>query len=219
MNLHMNIILIMLTCISFQAFALSTLVVPYDVEILVVNMEKPKFKKGSDTQVELPDGTNQIVFKYLPQFSTKDVVKVVYSDVIIAKFDANNDTLSLKMPNFKSFREAQKKISSLSWEIVNQYGNNIDIYEDKLINNGVQIGRNYVEEARNYNITGGLAAVTVSYVTVNQFQHPVSKLNSHRAIGTTSSSDTQSVDLLKAIYMSLSPSDREEFQKWLLEQE
>ncbi|MFH6907889.1 DUF2057 family protein [Vibrio fluvialis] len=181
-------------------------------------MAKPEFKKGSDTQIELPDGTNQIVFKYQPQFEIKDNIKVAYSDVIIAKFESNNDTLNFQLPKFKSFREAQKEISPLTWTLVKQDGADVDLYEDVLVSNGVQIGRNYVEESKDYNIAGGAAAVVVSYVTVNQFQQPVNQQNVKAIVHSTNPNDSQMVDLLKTMYMKASPSERTAFEKWVDEQ-
>lgn len=218
MNFIVKSLLAALVSLSTQAFASSTLVVPEDVQMLAVNMAKPVFKKGSDTQIELPDGTNQIVFKYQPQFEIKDNIKVAYSDVIIAKFESNNDTLNFQLPKFKSFREAQKEISPLTWTLVKQDGADVDLYEDVLVSNGVQIGRNYVEESKDYNIAGGAAAVVVSYVTVNQFQQPVNQQNVKAIVHSTNPNDSQMVDLLKTIYMKASPSERAAFEKWVDEQ-
>ncbi|EKO3406478.1 DUF2057 family protein [Vibrio fluvialis] len=218
MNFIVKSLLAALVSLSTQAFASSTLVVPEDVQMLAVNMAKPEFKKGSDTQIELPDGTNQIVFKYQPQFEIKDNIKVAYSDVIIAKFESNNDTLNFQLPKFKSFREAQKEISPLTWTLVKQDGADVDLYEDVLVSNGVQIGRNYVEESKDYNIAGGAAAVVVSYVTVNQFQQPVNQQNVKAIVHSTNPNDSQMVDLLKTMYMKASPSERTAFEKWVDEQ-
>lgn len=218
MNFIVKSLLAALVSLSTQAFASSTLVVPEDVQMLAVNMAKPEFKKGSDTQIELPDGTNQIVFKYQPQFEIKDNIKVAYSDVIIAKFESNNDTLNFQLPKFKSFREAQKEISPLTWTLVKQDGADVDLYEDVLVSNGVQIGRNYVEESKDYNIAGGAAAVVVSYVTVNQFQQPVNQQNVKAIVHSTNPNDSQMVDLLKTMYMKASPSERAAFEKWVDEQ-
>ncbi|EKO3494754.1 DUF2057 family protein [Vibrio fluvialis] len=218
MNFIVKSLLAALVSLSTQAFASSTLVVPEDVQMLAVNMAKPEFKKGSDTQIELPDGTNQIVFKYQPQFEIKDNIKVAYSDVIIAKFESNNDTLNFQLPKFKSFREAQKEISPLTWTLVKQDGADVDLYEDVLVSNGVQLGRNYVEESKDYNIAGGAAAVVVSYVTVNQFQQPVNQQNVKAILHSTNPNDSQMVDLLKTMYMKASPSERTAFEKWVDEQ-
>ncbi|WP_430472241.1 DUF2057 family protein [Vibrio misgurnus] len=181
-------------------------------------MAKPDFQKGSETEIELPDGINQIVFKYQPQFEIKDSIKVAYGDVIIAKFESNSDTLSFELPKFKSYREAQQKISPLSWKLVKQDGSSSTLVEDKLISNGVQIGRNYIEESKAYNIAGGPAAIAVSYVTVEPVSPSINQQNPNSMSDLSKQNDSQLVDLLKTMYLKASLSERMTFNKWLEEQ-
>ncbi|TOI70450.1 hypothetical protein CGI54_26030, partial [Vibrio parahaemolyticus] len=65
---------------SSNLYAATTLVVPEDVKLLAVNMEKPKLEGGifsDEKTIEIPDGTNQIVFKYQPEFEIGDDIKSV----------------------------------------------------------------------------------------------------------------------------------------------
>nr|WP_277205985.1 DUF2057 family protein [Vibrio sp. VCS] len=218
MNYIVKGTLIVMAFLPLSATASSRLIVHKDVQLLAVNMAKPDFQKGSETEIELPDGINQIVFKYQPQFEIKDSIKVAYGDVIIAKFESNSDTLSFELPKFKSYREAQQKISPLSWKLVKQDGSSSTLVEDKLISNGVQIGRNYIEESKAYNIAGGPAAIAVSYVTVEPVSPSINQQNPNSMSDLSKQNDSQLVDLLKTMYLKASLSERMTFNKWLEEQ-
>ncbi len=179
MQLSLKVAMALSIFASTNLYAATTLVVPEDVKLLAVNMEKPDLEGGlfsSEKTIELPDGTNQIVFKYQPTFEINENLKTVYSDVIVAKFDAENEKLTFELPEFKTLRQAQNNISPLDWQLLDTKGQPIALVEDVLESDGVQIGRNYPQETRNYNIAGGIASVAVSYVTVNQHQQSVSDI-------------------------------------------
>lgn len=173
-------------------------------------------------QSNYPDGTNQIVFKYQPTFEINENLKTVYSDVIVAKFDAENEKLTFELPEFKTLRQAQNNISPLDWQLLDTKGQPIALVEDVLESDGVQIGRNYPQESRNYNIAGGIASVAVSYVTVNQHQQSVSdiepRVETSDTRSTAASNDSPMVDVLKTMYQKASPAEKEAFKNWLAEQ-
>ncbi|MDF4946950.1 DUF2057 family protein, partial [Vibrio parahaemolyticus] len=96
------------------------------------------------------------------------------------------------------------------------------LVEDVLESDGVQIGRNYPQESRHYNIAGGIASVAVSYVTVNQHQQSVSdiepRVETSDTRSTAASNDSPMVDVLKTMYQKASPAEKEAFKNWLAEQ-
>ncbi|TON13982.1 hypothetical protein CGH62_28255, partial [Vibrio parahaemolyticus] len=61
-----------------------------------------------------------------------DDIKSVYSDVIIAKFDVNNEKLKFQLPQFNTYRQAQTSISPLEWQLLDSKGQTIDLVEDTL---------------------------------------------------------------------------------------
>jgi uncharacterized protein YccT (UPF0319 family) len=186
-------------------------------------MNMPKTEGGlfsSFRTIELENGINQIVFQYKPSYDVKDEVRKVYSDVIIASFSAENETLTLSVPKFRSYKLAKESISPLQWELLNSHEQVVSVAEDVLQSDGVQLGRDYSEEAKNYNIAGGIASVAVTYVTANQHQQPVvsPKLMNKQQAVTQNSSDSTVLDIMKATYQKASPKDQEAFKKWLLAQ-
>ncbi|WP_045412835.1 DUF2057 family protein [Vibrio owensii] len=225
MQLSLKVAIILSVLASTNLYAATTLVVPEDVKLLAVNMEKPKLEGGlfsDEKTIEIPDGTNQIVFKYQPEFEIGDDIKGVYGDAIIAKFDVKNEELKFELPEFKTYRQAQTNISPLEWQLLDSKGQPIDLVEDVLESDGVQIGRNYAQEARNYNIAGGVAGVAVTVVTVNQHSQAVTGVEP-KVVATTdaqssTAQDSQMVDLLKTMYQKATPQEKETFKKWVAQQ-
>ncbi|YCO02738.1 DUF2057 family protein [Vibrio sp. VNB-15] len=225
MQLSLKVAMALSVLASTNLYAATTLVVPEDVKLLALNMEKPKLEGGlfsDEKTIEIPDGTNQIVFKYQPEFEIGDNIKGVYGDVIIAKFDVENEELKFELPEFKTYRQAETNISPLEWQLLDSKGRPIDLVEDVLESDGVQIGRNYSQEARNYNIAGGIAGVAVTYVTVNQHNQAVTEVEPKATVSTdaksANSQDSQMVDLLKTMYQKATPQEKETFKKWIVQQ-
>ncbi len=220
MQLSLKVAMTLSIVVSSQLFAATTLVVPEDVKLLAVNMEKPRLEAGrfsAEKTIIIPDGTNQIVFKYQPEFEIGDDIKSAYSDVIIAKFDVANETLKFELPEFNTYRQAQTGISPLEWQLLDSKGLPVSLVEDVLHSDGVQIGRNYPQEARNYNIAGGVAGVAVSYITVNQ-QQAVTGVEPTVEASITDTKDSQMVDLLKTMYQKATPEEQAAFKNWVAQQ-
>jgi len=134
------------------------------VEVLAVNEAKPDLDGGffsSSKTITVPDGVNQIVFKYQLAFSQGNDREFVDSDTIIATFDATNTALTFDMPKFRNTNEAKKGLQNLDWKLVDENQNAISVKQDKLIKDGMQIGRKYPQEAKEYNQKGGIAALTL----------------------------------------------------------
>ncbi|CAK2119050.1 conserved exported hypothetical protein [Vibrio crassostreae] len=151
-----------------HAFADVTIEVPSSadalVEVLAVNEAKPALEGGffsSSKTITVPDGVNQIVFKYQLAFSQGNDREFVDSDTIIATFDATDTALTFDMPKFRNTNEAKKGLQNLDWKLVDENQNAISVKQDKLIKDGMQIGRKYPQEAKEYNQKGGIAALTV----------------------------------------------------------
>ncbi|MEZ9184967.1 DUF2057 family protein [Vibrio splendidus] len=134
------------------------------VEVLAVNEAKPDLDGGffsSSKTITVPDGVNQIVFKYQLAFSQGNDREFVDSDTIIATFDAADTALTFDMPKFRNTNEAKKGLQNLDWKLVDENQNAISVKQDQLVKDGMQIGRKYPQEAREYNQKGGIAALTV----------------------------------------------------------
>lgn len=158
-----------LTCVLTVAFSHATLAdvtisVPDEVSVLAANGEKVDLDGGllaSEKTLMLPDGTNQIVFRYAPFFNQGNDRVRVESDAIITRFTASDTKLTFQLPEYRNLRDAEQNIKSLDWKLMDASGNAITVKQDKLIKPGIQLGRDYVRELEDYNRHGGVAAVTV----------------------------------------------------------
>ncbi|MDF5602415.1 DUF2057 family protein, partial [Vibrio parahaemolyticus] len=133
-----------------------------NVSVLAANGEKADLSGGffaSERTLTLPDGLNQVVFRFAPYFNQGNDRLSVESDVIVTRFDATNAELTLQMPEYRNLRDAEEKIKDLDWKLVDDSGNAIAGDQDKLLKPGMQIGRDYVREIEDYNQAGGAAAV------------------------------------------------------------
>ncbi|CAM3904036.1 hypothetical protein VA7868_03227 [Vibrio aerogenes CECT 7868] len=151
-----------LMVLSASSLAQVNISVPGDVEILVANAIKPHLTGGvfdNEKTLSLADGQQQIVFRYKPYFAQgKDNIGVE-SDAIVASFTAADKDLSFKLPKYRHAKDAQKYIKNLQWSLVDKQNNQVKLKEDKLLKEGMQIGRNYLTEIAVYNQSQAPAAV------------------------------------------------------------
>ncbi|HDY7662956.1 TPA: DUF2057 domain-containing protein [Vibrio vulnificus] len=171
MNIIKPLTCILAMSISSLATAAVTLHVPDDVTLFVANGQKAKLSGSlfaSSKTIELPNGENQIVFQYEPYFSQGNDRIGVESNVIIAKFSANDTDLNFVLPKYRDHRVAEQEIKQMQWQLVDEQGAAVTKSEDKLVKSGMQIGRDYAREAADYNQTGGIAAIgtAVSVATI-----------------------------------------------------
>lgn len=171
MNIIKPLTCILAMSISSLATAAVTLHVPDDVTLFVANGQKAKLSGSlfaSSKTIELPNGENQIVFQYEPYFSQGNDRIGVESNVIIAKFSANDTDLNFELPKYRDHRVAEQEIKQMQWQLVDEQGEAVTKSEDKLVKSGMQIGRDYAREAADYNQTGGIAAIgtAVSVATI-----------------------------------------------------
>lgn len=138
--------------------------VPSSVDILAVNEAKPDLDGSlfsSYKTLTVPDGQNQIVFQYQLAFDKGNDREFIDSDAIIATFSATDAALTFDMPKYRNTAEAKKSLQNLDWKLVDENQNAISVKQDKLIKDGMQIGRKYPQEAKEYNQKGGIAALTL----------------------------------------------------------
>ncbi len=146
-----------------------TLVVPQDVELLIVNGVKPQLDSSlfsSESKLALSDGEQQIAFRYLPAFKQGKDNIIVTSDVIVAKFNAQDDTLAFQFPKYRDPKAAESFNDTVDWQLINSVGNEINKVQSKLVHKGVQIGRNYEFEIAQFNTSHDPAALKSASVTV-----------------------------------------------------
>ncbi|QIA65918.1 DUF2057 domain-containing protein [Vibrio astriarenae] len=151
--------------VSAHSMAAVTIEVPETISVLAVNQEKADLSGSlfsSTKTLTLPDGENQVVFRYSPYFDKGDERIIIDSKATIAKFDSSNKELKFDLPTYRHERDAKSKIDSFEWKLVDKSGQAVAVTQDQLIKDGMQIGRDYIREIEDYNRAGGIAAVGVA---------------------------------------------------------
>lgn len=103
---------------AFPVAAQVDLKLNQNVDLLVVNgkeYSRPLFDRNAD--VTLPDGTQQIAFRYVTAFRSGKNQTNFESDVIVAKFDAADTSVSFKFPEFRRLDQPKRltTIRSGAW--------------------------------------------------------------------------------------------------------
>lgn len=196
--------------ISQVSFAEVKIVIPDSINLLTVNSLKPHTEDGGffgKKMLVLPDGENQIVFKFEPSVEQNDTVRMVYSDVVVAKFTATDKELTFELPTYRNLNQASQEIKTFKWSLVDADKQSIEVIQDKLDAGGVQFGRNFIQDVTDYNQRGGVAAVAVGRtMTLKSLPNTGNEALSENAAQ------------LQMWYLKSSPSERKEFQKWLIDQ-
>lgn len=161
--------------LSAHGMAAVTIDVPETVKILAVNQDKPELAGGlfsATKTLTLPDGENQVVFRYSPYFDRGGDRDIIDSRATIATFNASNQELQFDLPRYRNAADARSKINTMEWQFVDEAGQSVDVKEDQLIKDGMQIGRDYVREIEDYNRAGGVAAVGIAVTAAIPAQLP-----------------------------------------------
>lgn len=161
--------LLAMAALGFSGFttAAVTIEIPDTVEVLVANDAQPELSGGffsATKTLTLPDGENQILFTYNPYFDQGKDRIILESDPVIGTFNATNSELEFELPTYRNEHDGSKKIRNLEWSLKDKNGQSIAVKQDKLVKDGMQIGRNHQIELAEYNRKGGVAAVSTAAV-------------------------------------------------------
>ena len=147
--------------ISFSSLADVKLDLPYQADLVLVNGVE---QDGNDT-LTLPNGVNQFAFTYIDSLRDNGDDYLYKSDVIIVKFDANDEALKLELPKLRTAQDARKFNKSPQFSLVAANGEKVSFEQDKLIKSGLQFGRDFEKEIAVYNQSGKVAAVAATATT------------------------------------------------------
>ncbi len=174
--------------------------VPDNVNVYVVNQDTPEFDSnflGGDKTLSLPNGVNQILFQYIPAFVDRDNATKVYSQYIVAKFDAADTKLTFDLPSYRNARQANAEIDKLKWSLQNAAGQSIPVVEDTLSIRGVTLGRDYIRDMVKYNQSNGVASFNIAV---------------------SPAKNDQTMSAFKQQYLKLNEQERKAFLQWAVSQ-
>lgn len=131
---------------------------PSDVELLTVNGQKP----SGTTPLILSNGLNQIAFRYNTRYRQQTNSVRYQSDVLIIRFEEADQQLQLELPSINSAKSAKQFNDSPTLKLVNKQNQSVHFDQDRLVKNGLQIGRNFEQEIFQYNQGKHLASLTIT---------------------------------------------------------
>lgn len=221
--------------LSGAAQAAVTVNVPEEIDLQVVNLEKPKLSGSvfdSTRTLELPDGLNQVAFRYSQNFVQRDKAERVYSKLIIMKFEATDQELTFRVPEYRNAKQAERQINDYKWGLVDEQSQqDIKLITDEVEVSGFVFGQDFSDEVESYNKKGGKAAVGLTYVTIaNQAPASTAVTAQPAAVQHAPAVSTQIVDTqpapqgsvmggLQRLYLKASKEERKAFRKWMIDQE
>ncbi|GLT19085.1 UPF0319 protein [Vibrio zhanjiangensis] len=211
MNIKTTFLAVAALTVSSLAVADVTITVPDTIDVLVVNDGKPEFSGSffsATKTLVLPDGENQLLFRYQPYFTQGNDRIILESDPIIAKFNTHDAELSFKLPKYKDRFEGEKDIKNVQWQLTTASGSALAVTEDKLVKDGMQIGRNFKLELADYNRRGGVAAVA-PIAAVSQPSAP-------KVTNETLATDSTAEEMLHFWYNKADAETQSRFKQFLL---
>jgi hypothetical protein len=183
-------LLVISTFISLPiAHAAVTIKLPSNTEPLLLNS-----LPLNEQQVTTENGTQQIVFKYLGGYRQQGQRQGFTSDPVIVTFTGQDTNYTIALPTINSAKDANKFNQSPSIIIRDENGKSVDYHIDTLTKDGIQLGRNYQQEIKAYNLTSAPAAVLF---TKNDAQPLTSPSSSQ--ITTVDKLNTEQIDVGKML--------------------
>ncbi len=206
------------------------LLTPKNVDIEVVNGQKPGLGAKTFT---LKTGKNQVAFEVDQAIRTTGDTERFTSDPIVISFTLESDQdVTLGAPNFRNMREAKAFEKNPQPVLTDSKGNGIEYKLAVLKREGLQFGRNLVEEVNGFNLSDDPAAVAelapaiyvrgVSSQTQAQMNAAAQITQIQQAqqapTAAPANSDSMSTQMLQYWYNKASKADREAFMKWAQQQ-
>ncbi|MGL5047229.1 MAG: YccT family protein [Shewanella sp.] len=161
---------------------------PKNAEVLMVN---GKQAVKSDHLV-LADGINQIAFRYAAQYRQQADSVHYLSDVLIVRFDASAQALTLTLPAINSATDAKKFDKAPKLTLLNAQAEAVSFSSDKLIKNGLQLGRDFEDEILQYNLSNHPASLNI---TMQASTAPIATTVNERPSQTTSASSPSQAEI------------------------
>lgn len=209
-----------------SANAAVTVNVPEAIDVQVVNLDKPDLSGSlfdTERHLELPDGVNQIAFRYSQNFINRENAERVYGPFTIMKFNATDTELTFRVPEYRTKDDAEREVNQYQWGLVDESGNDIAVVNDSLSVTGFVFGENLINEVERYNKKGGKAAVAMSYVTVNNVPGTMQASNApvvqSKLVDKEVAAQNSVLGGLQSLYLQASPEERKAFRRWMIDQD
>ncbi|MCL1082396.1 MULTISPECIES: DUF2057 domain-containing protein [Shewanella] len=151
--------IIMLLCLTCSQWSIAaSLQLPDSTETVLVN-GKASEQSSVKLDLTLPDGMQQIAFRYQAHYRDNGRQDNFISDVVILRFQAEEQTYQLTLPAINSASDAKQFNAQPALGLIDQTGKTMAFTQDKLMKSGLQIGRDFAQENAQYNDSDAIAAI------------------------------------------------------------
>ncbi len=188
--------LLLLTPVCSQADVQLTL--PANVRVVACNGQN----SSGQSCLTLPDGKNQIALRFEGELGRGKDAEYVYSEVIVASFEARNAKLHLKIPEVRGSHSLKRFNMDPQIELTDATGRSVTCQTAVLKKEGFQIQRDYAQELAEFNTSGSPAAIPAVSITAQP----------------AASDPAIAGQMLQYWYQQADATTRTEFKRWLEKQ-
>ncbi len=151
--------IIMLLCLTFSQWSIAASLQLLDSTETVVVNGKASEQSSVKLDLTLPGGMQQIAFRYQARYRDNGRQDNFISDVVILRFQAEEQTYQLTLPAINSASDANQFNAQPALGLIDQTGKTMAFTQDKLMKSGLQIGRDFAQEIAQYNASDAIAAI------------------------------------------------------------
>lgn len=186
-----------------------------DVSLIVVNGEEVDSDSffGSRNQVELENGSNQVLIQYSVEITSAGDTEIETSDTHVILFTAKDTSLDIKAPKIKSLSQLSQFNKGQQWLITDDKGKSIEFQSAVLKKEGFQLDRNYKRELEEFNATNNAAALK-NITRINS--KPFNMANATAETNVSVEGKSMPAVMLQYWFMQADKETQEEFKTWAL---
>ncbi|PFG46066.1 hypothetical protein ATG66_3160 [Vibrio sp. ES.051] len=219
---------------SFSSFAAVNVEFDVAIEPLLVNGEEVSSLVSQMTQVELPNGANQLVVRVSKLIRKNGVYTKFKSEPVAVTLDASDTTVIIEPgKHINSVQEVGDFEKNPTLNILNKAGEAVEVHSG-ILQRGKGLVRDYAEELAAYNMDNdytfsfkgkeSVASSNSSEAEISNTKDEASivvtekKRDNNPEKVTISLRETIQVESLKGQFKSLSPTEKKEFLRWAIMQ-
>ncbi|MGD8117779.1 MULTISPECIES: DUF2057 family protein [unclassified Vibrio] len=177
------------------------------IEILAVNQQLNQIPKKAKGDLKIANGHNQILLRVTAMVDGNGGKKKFNSHPMVVTFDAQNETLLFETPFAIRDQRGVSKFEKSPTVKVTSNGQSVQIVMDQIVNQSFALIHDYDAMLNDYNLAGGIAAISVTPT------EPNIKASSASVASVNVDQKVQS-KLIQRDFLSMTPSERQEFISW-----
>ncbi|MCG9726010.1 DUF2057 family protein [Vibrio brasiliensis] len=196
-----------LVLVSSMANAQVTIHTDNRVEILAVNQQINQIPKKAKGDLKIANGHNQVLLRVTAMVDGNGGKQKFNSNPMVVTFDASNETLLFETPFAIRDQRGVRKFEKQPTVKVTRNGQPVTIITEQIFNQSFALIHDYDAMLEEYNLAGGVAAVSVETPTLRNND----KLQSDKV---SKQDNSRHSGAIQSDFLSMSPAERQEFISW-----